>query len=119
MRQSKVGTRYDYTATPTYAMPACRLQWLTEDHVPYLCALGQRRPDLVAVDRFCGRRTIVPSQQRDTLHGNAVRGQDRHEGVSHLPRHPVLAEACHLGDQAECADHVVRLQWRADRGRED
>ena len=73
----------------------------------------------MAVDRLGGSRTLVSGEQGDAFHGNAVGGQDQYEGVPHLPGHPVLAEACLLGDDAERADHVVRGQRRADPGGED
>ncbi len=67
--------------------------------VHYLCAPGERGPDFVTVDRLSRGRPVVFGQQGDILHGNAVRGQDRHEGVHHLPGRPVLTEACSLGDR--------------------
>src|SRR5271167_123929 len=88
--------------------------WLAEDSVHYFRALGERRPDLVAVDRLGRSRAFMTGEQRDALDWNAVGGQHRYEGVSHLPGHPVLAEARLLGDYAERADHVVRRQGRTD-----
>jgi hypothetical protein len=73
----------------------------------------------MAVDRLGGGRAVVAGQQGDVLHGDAGRGQDGHEGVPHLPRYPVFAEACLLGDYPECADHVVGGQGGADPGGED
>ncbi len=94
-------------------------QLLTENLVHHFCALGERGSDLVAIDRLGRGGAIVPGQQRDALHRDAVRGQDRDEGVPHLPGHPVLAEPCLLREGPERADHVIRGQGRTDRGGED
>ena len=64
---------WDYPAvwsTPEALMPC--LQLLAENLVHHLCALGERRPDLVTVDRFRGGRAVLPGQQRDALHGTPL-----------------------------------------------
>jgi hypothetical protein len=63
---------------------------LAEDLVHYLDALSERGADLVPVDKFGCGRAVVSGQQRDALDRHSVRGQHRHEGMPHLPGHPVL-----------------------------
>jgi len=58
------------------ACPRSVLQLLAEDLVHHLGTLGERWPDLVAIYQFRRGRSVVPGQQRDALHGNAVGGQD-------------------------------------------
>jgi hypothetical protein len=70
---------------------ATLIGWLAKDLVHHLSALGERWPDLVAIDRLGRGRAVVSRQQGNAFHGDAVGGQDRHEGVPHLPGHPVLA----------------------------
>jgi hypothetical protein len=50
------------------------VRFLTEYLVHHLCTLGKRGPDLVPVDRLSRGRTVVPGQQGDALHGDAIRG---------------------------------------------
>jgi hypothetical protein len=39
--------------------------------------------------------------------------------MAHLPRHPVGAETCGLGDLPELAEHVVTIKGRANGRSED
>jgi hypothetical protein len=47
-------------------------QALAEDLVHHLGALSERGPELVAVDQLRGARAVVPGEERDVLHGDAV-----------------------------------------------
>lgn len=59
---------------------------ISQDLVHHLSALGKRGPDLVAVHRLGRGGAIVSGQQGDALYGDAIRGQDRYEGVPPLSR---------------------------------
>src|SRR5262245_29961373 len=63
-----------YTHQPLIE-PACNLApVLAKEPVHHFCALGQRRPDLMAVDQFRSSSPVMPGQQRDALHRNAIGG---------------------------------------------
>ena len=51
-------------------MPGSTAQLSAEDLVHHLCALGEGRPDLMAVDQLRGGSPVVPGQQRDALYRN-------------------------------------------------
>jgi len=48
----------------------------------------------------------IPSEQGD-------------ERMPELPRHPISTQARCLSDLPELVQHIVTIQWHADRGRED
>lgn len=51
-------------------------QLLAENLVHHFCAVGEGRPDLVAVDRLRGGRAVVPDEKSDFLYDDVVVGQD-------------------------------------------
>ena len=65
-----------------------RSDLLAEDQVHDFGAARQRRHDLIPVDELRRRCLVVPGQQRDRLHRNTSRRQQRHERMPNLPRHP-------------------------------
>src|SRR5215475_14000502 len=70
-----------------------RVGWvLLEDGVHGLGTPGDHRLELVPVDLLGYRRAGVPDEISDGLDGYAVVAHQGHEGVTQLPRRPVLPE---------------------------
>jgi hypothetical protein len=61
----------------------------------------------------------VPDKVGDVLKGHPVGAEQRDERVPQFPWHPAGAQAGRLGDLPELAQHVVTIQRRPDRRRED
>src|SRR5215468_6289720 len=94
-------------------------KFLAEDLVHDLRASGKCWHDLVSVDQLGRGGLVVPREQRYRFHRHAMRGQQRYERMSQLPRHPRAAKPGGLGDLAKLPPDVVIIKRRADCGRED
>lgn len=90
---------------------------VTENAVHHVGAVCERRPQFLPVDGLGDRSPGVAHQARDGLNRHPVGRHQRHEAVPQLPRRPAFDQSGLLGDRAETAPHVGRVQFTAIRQR--
>jgi hypothetical protein len=83
-----------------------------QDAVHGRCALGERGPDLVTVNRLGHRRAAVPDKVADVLQADIVRAQDGHERMPQLAGRPCPAEPRGPCDLPELLPYVPAIQRR-------
>jgi hypothetical protein len=82
-------------------------------------AAPQLGHDHLPIDRLGSHDVLVPHEVGDVLQRHSVGAEQGHERVPQFPRHPVGTEARCLSDLPELPQHVVTIEWPADRCRED
>jgi len=90
-----------------------------EEPVHNLGTAPQFGHDDLPVDRLGRCRAAVPDQVGDVLERCPVGAEQGHEGMAHIPRHPVGTQTCRLGDLPELAEHIVTIKGRANGRSED